>query len=56
MLEQLALGGIRERMFHLLVKLAEQFGIKEEGDLYKIDLPNSVNADHAAVSAYFTNL
>jgi CRP-like cAMP-binding protein len=38
MLEQLALGGIRDRVLHLLIKLAEQFGIKE-GDFHKIDFP-----------------
>lgn len=38
MLEQLALGGIRDRVLHLLIKLSEQFGIRE-GEYYKIDLP-----------------
>lgn len=30
LLEKLALGDIRERMIHLLVKLSDQFGIEEE--------------------------
>jgi CRP-like cAMP-binding protein len=38
MLEQLALGDIRDRVLHLLIKLSEQFGIEEEG-YHKIDLP-----------------
>lgn len=38
MLEKLALGSVRDRILHLLVKLSEQFGVKE-GDYYKIDLP-----------------
>lgn len=37
MLEQLALGGIRERILFLLVKLSEQFGVPE-GEYDKIDL------------------
>jgi CRP-like cAMP-binding protein len=38
MLEQLALGGIRDRLLHLLIKLSDQFGI-EDGSYFKIDLP-----------------
>jgi CRP-like cAMP-binding protein len=38
MLEQLALGDIRDRVLHLLIKLAEQFSVKE-GKYHKIDLP-----------------
>ncbi|HVJ49710.1 Crp/Fnr family transcriptional regulator [Desulfitobacterium sp.] len=37
MLEQLALGSIRERILFLLVKLSEQFGVAE-GEYHKIDL------------------
>lgn len=40
MLEKLALGDIRDRVLHLLVKLSEQFGVEEEG-YHKIDLPLS---------------
>jgi CRP-like cAMP-binding protein len=39
MLEQLALGGIRDRVLHLLLKLSEQFGVIEGGEYHKIDLP-----------------
>lgn len=37
MLEKLALGDIRERVLHLLVKLSERFGV-EDGNLLRIDL------------------
>jgi CRP-like cAMP-binding protein len=38
LLEQLALGDIRDRVLHLLLKLSDQFG-KKEGEYDKIDLP-----------------
>lgn len=38
LLEKLALGGVRERLLHLLLKYSDQFGI-QEGDYYRIDLP-----------------
>lgn len=38
LLEQLALGDIRDRVLHLLLKLSDQFGVKE-GEYHKIDLP-----------------
>ncbi|MCY9669629.1 Crp/Fnr family transcriptional regulator [Paenibacillus alginolyticus] len=38
MLEKLALGDVRERVLHLLLKLSEKFGV-EDGGLVKIDLP-----------------
>jgi CRP-like cAMP-binding protein len=38
MLEKLALGNIRDRVLHLLVKLCERFGVKEEGGLHRIDM------------------
>jgi CRP-like cAMP-binding protein len=37
LLEKLALGNIRERVLHLLVKLSDQFGVEETG-YRKIDL------------------
>lgn len=37
MLEKLALGDIRERVLHLLVKLSERFGI-DEGEFLRIDM------------------
>ncbi|WCK56263.1 Crp/Fnr family transcriptional regulator [Aneurinibacillus sp. Ricciae_BoGa-3] len=38
LLEQLALGDLRDRVLHLLMKLAKQFGIKD-GNYHKIDFP-----------------
>jgi CRP-like cAMP-binding protein len=56
MLEQLALGDVRERVLHLLIKLSGQFGVKD-GDYHKIDLPlthqelaNMIGATRESVS------
>lgn len=38
MLEQLALGGIKDRVLYLLIKLSDRFGV-EEGEFCRIDLP-----------------
>ncbi len=38
LLAQLALGGVRDKLLHLLINLAEKFGMNEKDGLYKIDL------------------
>lgn len=38
LLEKLALGDVRERILHLLLKLSERFGAIEDNGLVKIDL------------------
>ncbi|MBM7569045.1 Crp/Fnr family transcriptional regulator [Paenibacillus sacheonensis] len=62
MLEKLALGDVRERIVHLLLKLSERFGIEEEGKV-RIDLPmthqdvaNMVGATREAVSIILKSL
>ncbi|NBI27512.1 Crp/Fnr family transcriptional regulator [Chengkuizengella marina] len=62
MLEKLAFGDIRTRILHLLIKLSEQFGIKD-GDYYKIDLPlthqelaNMIGATRESVSVLLKDL
>lgn len=56
MLEKLALGDVRDRILHLLLKLSERFGV-EDGEHVRIDLPlthqevaNMVGATREAVS------
>ncbi|MDP5275750.1 Crp/Fnr family transcriptional regulator [Chengkuizengella axinellae] len=62
MLEKLAFGDIRTRTLHLLLKLSEQFGIKD-GEYYKIDLPlthqelaNMIGATRESVSVLLKEL
>ncbi len=40
LLAQLAMGDVRDKVLHLLLKLAEKFGVVEDG-MYKIDVPLS---------------
>ncbi len=61
MLEQLALGGIRDRVLFLLVKLSEQFGVAA-GEYHRIDLPlthrelaNMIGATRESVTVVLTN-
>lgn len=62
MLEQLALGDLRNRVLHLLTKLAEQFGIEEDG-YHRIDLPlthqelaNMIGATRESVTVILNEL
>lgn len=62
MLEQLALGRVGDRLLHLLLKLADQFGI-EDGLFHKIDLPlthqelaNMVGATRESVTVVLNEL
>lgn len=40
LLAQLAMGGVKDKLLHLLINLAEKFGVMDEG-MYKIDVPLS---------------
>ncbi|AZN41633.1 Crp/Fnr family transcriptional regulator [Paenibacillus albus] len=62
MLEKLALGDVRDRILHLLLKLSERFGV-EDGEYVRIDLPlthqevaNLVGATREAVSVILKTL
>ncbi|MCF6095198.1 Crp/Fnr family transcriptional regulator [Microaerobacter geothermalis] len=62
LLEQLALGDIRDRVLHLLIKLSEQFGLAV-GEFYKIDLPithqelaNMIGATRESVTVVLNQL
>ncbi len=62
MLEKLALGDVRERILHLLLKLSEKFGVEDEG-LVKIDLAlthqevaNMIGATREAVTVILNEL
>ncbi|WCK52960.1 Crp/Fnr family transcriptional regulator [Aneurinibacillus sp. Ricciae_BoGa-3] len=62
LLEQLALGDLRDRVLHLLMKLSKQFGI-EDGDYHKIDfslthqeLANMVGATRESVTMVLKEL
>ncbi|MFC4767482.1 Crp/Fnr family transcriptional regulator [Effusibacillus consociatus] len=63
MLEQLALGGIRDRVLHLLVKLADQFGVEKADGFSKIDLvlshqelANMIGASRESVTVVLNEL
>jgi CRP-like cAMP-binding protein len=62
LLEKLALGSIRERVLHLLLKLADKFGVEESG-YQKIDfalthqeVANMIGATRESVSVALTDL
>lgn len=62
MLEKLALGCVRDRLLHLLVKLSSQFGTNE-GEFQKIDLPlthqelaNMIGATRESVTVVLNEL
>ncbi|QGQ97690.1 Crp/Fnr family transcriptional regulator [Paenibacillus psychroresistens] len=62
MLMQLALGDVRDRILHLLIKLSERFGVEEEGKV-RIDLAlthqevaNMVGATREVVSVLLNSL
>ncbi|MBP3965064.1 Crp/Fnr family transcriptional regulator [Paenibacillus lignilyticus] len=62
MLEKIALGDVRDRILHLLLKLSERFGV-EDGENVRIDLPlthqevaNMVGATREAVSVILKTL
>lgn len=62
LLEKLALGDVRDRVLHLLLKLADQFGIDDD-EFVKIDLPlthqevaNMIGATRESVTVILNEL
>jgi CRP-like cAMP-binding protein len=62
LLEKLALGDIRERVLHLLIKLSEKFGIQEEHymkidlDLTHQEIANMIGATRESVTVILKDL